>query len=247
MRTPLTVCILCFVLLTAVPWTGKGPLASGRGASAGISGEKRIEDLIRRYVAERLSAEPGSVRVRLLHPVEGVPPGDHALRLRRGVPGRDLLGRTAFRMTMETEAGRRQERWVSAEVSLIRPAVVSIRPLRRHHLIGPEDLEVLPIARSREGERDLDDPDILIGKRLKRSVARGMPITEEMVEDPPLIRRGTRIRLVVEAPGLKVMTLGQAKEEGSLGEVIAVTNLDSMKTVYGEVVDASTVRVRLGP
>jgi flagella basal body P-ring formation protein FlgA len=64
-----------------------------------------------------------------------------------------------------------------------------------------------------------------------------------MLELPPLVHRGERVKLVAKNEILKVSTLGIAKSQGGKGERVKVVNISSQKTVVGVVTDASTVEV----
>jgi flagella basal body P-ring formation protein FlgA len=219
----------------------KADAADRDGSPAG--GEK-IRDAIRMYVAGRLTLNESDIRVRLVRPPEEIFASEEGLEVKEGSRG-GLLGRVVFLVSSRPNGKPAAHQWVTAEVEMIRSVVVSVRPLRRSQVVGPEDLEIRPVAVTRAGEAYLFDPDALIGKRLIRSVGAGRPILLDMVETAPLIRPGDRVTLVVETGGLRIATVGRAKEEGFLGRSMAVMNLDSQKTVYGEVIDAGTVKVNL--
>ena len=123
--------------------------------------------------------------------------------------------------------------------------LVDPRPLKKKHVISPSDLVVRQLSLTQYGDGLMVQPEALVGKRMVRSVRRGTPIYGELVEEVPVVRRGDRVTLLLEAGALSIMALGQAKEDGILGQKIAVLNLDSKKVIYGEVADASTVRVHI--
>jgi len=205
-------------------------------------GEK-VAAAIRSYVAGRLDLNENDIRVRLIRPAEGAFIAKE-LEVKEGARG-GLLGRVVFLVSSKSEGRPAAHQWVAAEVEMIRSVVVAVRPLRRSQVIGPEDIEVRPFAITRVGEAYFLHPDALIGKRLIRSIGAGLPISSEMIEVAPVILPGDRVTLVVETGGLRITTGGRAKEEGFLGKPVAVVNLDSQKTVYGEVIDSSTVKVFL--
>jgi flagella basal body P-ring formation protein FlgA len=219
-----------------------GADAAGREGASGTG--ERISAAIRAYVAGRLAASESDIHVRLLRLPEGAFAFEEGLEVKEGARG-GLLGRVVFLISSRPSGKPVAHQWVTAEVEMIRSLVVSVRPLRRSQVIGPEDLEIRPVAVTRAGENYLFDPEALIGKRLTRAVGSGAPISLEMVEAAPIIRPGDRVTLVVETGGLRIATMGRAKEEGFLGRSVAVVNLDSQKTVYGDVVDAATVKVTL--
>ena len=84
----------------------------------------------------------------------------------------------------------------------------------------------------------------IAGKRVKRFVGANTPLTEDILEDPPMFKRGDKVFIVAESETLKVTAMGVAGEDGYRGRPVKVTNLQSKKEVFAEVVDGGTVRVR---
>jgi flagella basal body P-ring formation protein FlgA len=65
----------------------------------------------------------------------------------------------------------------------------------------------------------------------------------DLIELPPLVRRGNVVVIIAESDVLKVTALGEVKEKGRRGETIRVVNLSSKKEIYARVVDSNTVKV----
>ncbi|MCG3110450.1 MAG: flagellar basal body P-ring formation chaperone FlgA [Candidatus Manganitrophus sp. SB1] len=240
------------LFLIMVIFTGVGAVEAADGLENGAAVQQetvpgpaeKISTAIRAYVAERLTSNESDIRVRLLRPPDGSFVMEDGLEVKEGSRG-GLLGRVVFLISSRPNGKPAAHQWVTANVEMIRSIVVSIRPLRRAQVIGPDDVEIRSVAVTRAGESYLFDPDALIGKRVIRSVGAGLPISVEMVETAPVIRSGDRVTMIVESGGLRIATMGRAKEEGFLGRQMAVVNLDSQKTVYGEVIDAATVKITL--
>jgi flagella basal body P-ring formation protein FlgA len=64
-----------------------------------------------------------------------------------------------------------------------------------------------------------------------------------LVEMPPLVKRGDVVVIVAETKGLKITALGQVKKKGAMGDRIPVVNFESQKVLYARVMDANTVKV----
>jgi flagella basal body P-ring formation protein FlgA len=71
----------------------------------------------------------------------------------------------------------------------------------------------------------------------------GAALRPDMVESPPLVKNGDRVRIVAESAGLRISAFGQVKQRGARGELIPVMNLDSNKVVHARVLDAQTVTI----
>ncbi|HHT9123980.1 MAG TPA: flagellar basal body P-ring formation chaperone FlgA, partial [Candidatus Wunengus sp. YC63] len=65
----------------------------------------------------------------------------------------------------------------------------------------------------------------------------------EMIDNPPLIKKGDFIKVSVQSGNLNIVTKGVAKEDGYVGKVIRIKNVDSNKELYGKVEDSTTVKI----
>ncbi|MBT6277861.1 MAG: flagellar basal body P-ring formation protein FlgA [Chromatiales bacterium] len=84
-----------------------------------------------------------------------------------------------------------------------------------------------------------------VGKRLKRPLAMGSVVTPRMLASPKLVRRGTRVTIIVRRPGLEIRAAGKALRDGAAGDVVPVRNLATRRLVEGTVDSAGVVTVRM--
>jgi flagella basal body P-ring formation protein FlgA len=187
---------------------------------------------IQAYVADGLQIDPAAVTVRIMSPLDGlvlrpVPPISH---LGSGSP----VGRVTFLMGTAR---------VQTEVEAVKEVVVASRFLRRNQLLEEGDLMMTAIRVTGPAVRYIDNLDLAVGKRVTRSVSARLPITEDALGKPYMIRQGARITIQYVQGALKVFALGTAKEDGAAGASIRVSNLDSKKDLWARVVDGQTVQV----
>jgi flagella basal body P-ring formation protein FlgA len=132
----------------------------------------------------------------------------------------------------------------TAEVSLLTDVVVARKSLRRYGRIEEDDIELKEKDLSKIHSNVITDPDEVLGKRAKRSIAAGTILRPDLIEYPPLVKRGDVVLVVAESAGLRITALGIVNErEGRRGERIKVENLDSKKNIYARVLDSKTVAV----
>jgi flagella basal body P-ring formation protein FlgA len=89
----------------------------------------------------------------------------------------------------------------------------------------------------------ITDPEAVLGKRTKRAIGAKTVLRTNLVEFPPLVKRGDIVVIIAESEGLKISALGQVKKKGALGDRIPVINFDSKKILYAQVLDSNTVKV----
>ncbi len=226
------------ILLTLII---SSPAEAGRNA---VHDEDALTAMIQDYVAQQLAAGLEEIRVSRVVPSDGgsFPSSGKVKGLRAGSKGR-LLGRVLFILSIEGQGRGPISRWVTAEVERMRTIVVASRPLKRHHVLRPDDLTTRTLSVTRQRNHYVSRSESLVGLRLTRSTGKGVPFRPDLVEDTPLIIRGERVILLLESGGLQIMTLGRAKEDGFLGKIIGIQNLDSKKVVYGKVVESGVVKV----
>lgn len=86
----------------------------------------------------------------------------------------------------------------------------------------------------------------VIGKMARLTLLPGRPIPLRAVDNPRAVRNGAEVKLLYVDGGLTIVTTGSAMQDGAVGEVIRIRNVDSGVTVSGQVQADGTVRVNGG-
>lgn len=120
--------------------------------------------------------------------------------------------------------------------------IVTTRSLPRYYVLTLPDVAI----EEREVAYYLNPVPLeeVIGKRLKTTVTEGKILTYDLIEIPPLIKRGDVVTIKKENEFLRLSVKGRAKEDGRLGDKIQVENTVSKKTITGIVEDDETVLVK---
>jgi len=79
-----------------------------------------------------------------------------------------------------------------------------------------------------------------LGKSLSRNLSMGEPLRVSMLRSPPAFAAGTKVKLLLKAPGFELASEGQSLSPGKLGEQVRV-RLANGRIVTGKVVDEQTV------
>ena len=132
---------------------------------------------------------------------------------------------------------------VSPYVRVLEKAIVLARDLRRGDTLGPGDVRVAKIDAARTRGNLVRTIELAIGKRLKSSVREGQPLRESQIEVVPVVDRGDRVTLILESGGLRIETIGRAREAGAAGQWIRVLNVDSRREISGRVDPEGKVHV----
>ncbi len=133
--------------------------------------------------------------------------------------------------------------WASVDISVITEVVAARKPLGRYQLIGEDDIHLVKMNLAELPCDAMTDLGDALGKRTKRMIRSKTVLRPDLLELPPVVKRGSIVSIIAEAPGIKVTALGKVKEKGRKGQVIQVENLDSNKGIYARVLDSNTVVV----
>lgn len=126
-----------------------------------------------------------------------------------------------------------------------RSILVAARALARDTVLAPADVRLAPAPQGTATYGSLSDPAEVAGKRLRRSLEAGAPVTASLLDAPILVRRGQQVTLEATQGGFQVRMAGVARSEGSLGEIIEVENGGSGRIVQAVVRSAKSVEVLL--
>lgn len=186
-------------------------------------------------INQRLEIKPITTKENIILPVGKVEFGLSA------IDSRNLKRQIYLPVDIKVNGIRERTVRIGFEIHRFANVLIAIKPLDRHHVLAPLDL------RFEEREITSINPaplEEVIGKRLKIPVLEGKILTYDLIETPPLIKRGDIVTIKTEGEFLVVGAKGVAKEDGGLGEKIRVENRGSKKIIIGIVEDNETVVVK---
>ncbi|MEW8295308.1 MAG: flagellar basal body P-ring formation chaperone FlgA [Candidatus Thiodiazotropha sp.] len=178
-----------------------------------------------------------------------VTPLDHRLKLRQcdtplqafSPPGGSKMGRTSVGIRCETPAP--WSIYVSARVALEIPVVSAIRDLARGQAITRADVALETMDTTRLLRGYYESIDEVVGRTVKRRLARGKAVTPSLLVVQKTIKRGEQVTIVAATGSIEVRMQGKAMKNGNPGDLIPVVNVKSNKKLQARVVSEGLVRV----
>ena len=205
-------------------------------------GREQIEAAVRSFVEQQSAGR--KVRVKEVRVSEAVVLPAGRLAMRVSAPRHmELAGSVPLTVEFAVNGEPQKRIWVTVALETPAHAVVTRRPLGRFTPLDEADVELREMDLAELPSDYVADVQSVVGKRTRRSLDAGTVLRPDLVESPPLVKRGDRVLIVVETQGLRVTAAGQVKQKGCLGESVPVVNLDSNKIVHARVVDSRTVKV----
>lgn len=83
----------------------------------------------------------------------------------------------------------------------------------------------------------------LVGKVARRTLLPGKPIPVNAVEEPRAVSVGALVKIIYAEDGLMLSTVAQALQNGYVGQIVQLRNLDSGITVTGKIQPDGSVRI----
>ncbi|MHC4177433.1 MAG: flagellar basal body P-ring formation chaperone FlgA [Planctomycetota bacterium] len=229
---------------------GRGTPAKGKpgwplSPSVMKAANRRVTESVARYLQEYVSADPpwiveAELGQRLARLVAD--PG-RAISISGGAP--PWTGPQRFEATVDTPGGPVRFS-LDAQVEISPAVVVAARSLPRGTVIRAADVVlqrgVSEHSEHRRSER-FTSIDEVVGKETARAIPEGKVLQQDAVRSPLLVRRGDVVTVYARNPGICVRTLGRARDNGSLGELVAVESLQDRSTYFARVSSVREVEV----
>jgi flagella basal body P-ring formation protein FlgA len=204
----------------------------------------KIKKIVTDYIFQNIPQDRGKVRIKAVHVPDKVILSKGRIAYKVAAPrSQQLMGDCSLAVDFSVNGHSRKRIWATAQVEVLGPVVVTRKPLGRYKPITEDDIVMQTMDLANLPSNVLTDPEAVLGKRTKRAIGAQTPLRADVIELPPLVKRGDLVMIIVESKGLKVTARGLVKRKGRLGERIPVVNVDSKKVLYARVIDSNTVKV----
>ncbi|MBN9671400.1 flagellar basal body P-ring formation chaperone FlgA [Roseibium aggregatum] len=207
--------------------------------------QEQLEGLVRSALAERNAGlDPDSLDIRLVQAPARVladPKVHDPVRVDR-VDWSKGSGQFTLHATVAAEHGTKPLTLTGSAREMI-DIVTLAQPLRRSDILTENDLTIQRVARNKVPAGALLDAGDLVGMAARTNLRPGAPLSRKDFQRPVLIRRGEKLTVTFEMPGMKLTSRAQAMDDGAKGDVIDVMNIQSRRIVPATVVSRGQVRV----
>lgn len=132
---------------------------------------------------------------------------------------------------------------VSGRVVQTAEIAALVRDVGAGEILGPSDVQTLRVRRDLVRRTTVTDPRELIGKVARRPLREGIAINVMDVQEPVVVAKGAIVTLVFQTPRLLLTAKGRAMQNAAMGDVVAVVNTQSNKTVEGIVTGPDQVQI----
>jgi flagella basal body P-ring formation protein FlgA len=225
-------------------WRISGPPVVQIRQQGRAVGENEIIPLLKAHLLETTSWKESEIEIRSIDNLEGVelPWGD----LELAIPKESSLSgsRSALIPVEVTLTGKHYRTlWLSVNLRIRAYVLQAARKIPYGKTITPEDVRQAVLEISDARVACLRVPGDAVGLVARRTLSPGDPLTRESLTNPFLIRSGETVRLRLERKGIHIAALARAEQDGKLGQVIRIRNLDFSRPLKAQVVGRGEVEI----
>jgi flagella basal body P-ring formation protein FlgA len=155
-------------------------------------------------------------------------------------------GRFDVTLDIPTGATTRGTLRLAGRAAATAEVVTLVRPVERGEVLQSGDVVIERRPRAETGRDLVNNADQAIGLAARASLQPGRPLRIADLMRPELVQRNETVTLIYEVPGITLTVRGKAAEGGAAGDVIAVLNEQSKRTVQGVVAGPGRVIISTG-
>ena len=136
---------------------------------------------------------------------------------------------------------------VDANVRIIPPVVAAVHALARGAVIREGDVELKQPAAAEKTAGALHALEEAIGHELVRPIPLGAAVSADCLRSPLAVHRGEVVTVFAQSGAIRIRTNARSRDEGSVGELVAVESLLNRSTYYARVSGIREVEVYARP
>ncbi len=155
-----------------------------------------------------------------------------------------ILGSSRFSIIFRVNNRVAKNMSVRGRIEALAPVVVATGRLAKGSILSPGNLTLAIKDLNKVSNPGLDINNFS-GKKLKRNIKAGTPVTRAMVTSLPVVRRGERVKIVISSGPMHLSASGIARTDGSHNQMIRVQNINSKKIIHCRVAAPGLVEVIL--
>ncbi len=158
-------------------------------------------------------------------------------------PGRRLSGRTT--VGIKCNHDKPWTLYVNATIQRFESIVVAKRSIPRGSIVSESDLILAKQDTSRLNGAYFRKIAFAIGKKAKQTIRANTPLTQRVLIEPQIIKRGDPVTILAQNGLLEIRAPGSALASGKIGDIILVKNTKSKRTIEARITNNSTVTVQM--
>ncbi|MBI5557539.1 MAG: flagellar basal body P-ring formation protein FlgA [Deltaproteobacteria bacterium] len=134
---------------------------------------------------------------------------------------------------------------MQGDLHFLGTVVIASRPLPKNGIINSDDVKTDFRDISMLGGDLIRSPEQALDKQTNKSLRTGDILFGQLLNNPPLVKRGDRVTILAKRGSVQVTVPGEVKNTGARGETVRVKNLMSHRVLDARVVEEKLVEIDL--
>jgi flagella basal body P-ring formation protein FlgA len=166
-------------------------------------GEQELKQIVSDFILRNISRDNKTVRIKEIRVPQNVilPKGRVAYKV-AAPRSPELMGKCSIAVDFSVNGHSQKKVWATATIEILGAVVVTRKPLGRHKPITEDDIELQTMDLSGVPDGVVTDLGAVLGKRTRRAIGARTPLRADLIELPPLVKRGDLVMIVAETNGL---------------------------------------------
>ncbi|MEW6669192.1 MAG: flagellar basal body P-ring formation chaperone FlgA [Thermodesulfobacteriota bacterium] len=212
--------------------------------TAQVISKARMESIFREHVRGHIPWAPEKVVFEKIEAPDGVALPEGKVHWEIWERGSDrYLGHVALTINFFVDGKQVRNVPVSGTITLRQAVLKAARRINPGQVLGRDDVHLVTEQNGTLARDALTSPEEAVGKKAVRSIQAGQAITSQMVEYPPMVKKGSRVVVRARNDLISVTTQGKVMEDGRMGDEVRVVNLSSGREIFATVKGPSQVEV----
>ncbi len=133
--------------------------------------------------------------------------------------------------------------WIKSQIRVHARVVRARRSVPYGKKLESDDLAEAAVNLKDPRREHFRSVEAAIGKIVRRALTTGEPLTAKHLREDYLVRSGDTVRVIYDRHRVHMSSQGRARQNGRLGDVILVKNLEFNRSIRAEVAGDGEVRV----
>jgi flagella basal body P-ring formation protein FlgA len=209
--------------------------------------ERDVLELVRQEAVARLQVPKNDINVAwqdmaIVNLIPALPPGKVSFQVSKTA---SLGGTGSVPVQVLVNGQKFRTIFPRLNIQVMRSVLVSKRRIPRGGIPQTDDLEWVRKPLGHHAQAPLTDLTQVVGNESTQDILPGTVLAARMFKIPTLVKMGEEVGVTVMSGGLTIVSRGQARSAGGIGQLVKVVNLDTKHEFMARVTGPGKVELRL--
>jgi flagellar basal body P-ring formation protein FlgA len=122
-----------------------------------------------------------------------------------------------------------------------KPVPALAKRMTQDDVINQDDIVITYLSSHKLRGDVVTDANDIIGKSPVRMISANRPVRASELASPTVVRKGSSVNMTYKTPYMVISTIGEAMEDGGIGDMVRVRNQDSNQIIRAKILSSNEV------